>query len=45
LKPNIKEQEKIASFINEISKQIALVNEQLDETRTFKKALLSKLFC
>lgn len=43
--PSIKEQEKIVSFLNEISKQIALVNEQLEETRTFKKALLSKLFC
>lgn len=43
--PSIKEQEKIASFLNEISKQIALVNEQLEETRIFKKALLSKLFC
>ncbi|PSL01233.1 restriction endonuclease subunit S [Cecembia rubra] len=43
--PHIKEQEKIASFLNEISKQIALVNEQLEETRNFKKALLSKLFC
>lgn len=44
LKPHIKEQEKIASFLNQISKQIALVNEQLEETRTFKKALLSKMF-
>lgn len=44
LKPHIKEQEKIASFLNEISKQIALVNEQLEKTRTFKKALLSKMF-
>jgi len=43
--PHIKEQEKIASFLIEISKQIALVNEQLEETRNFKKALLSKLFC
>ena len=43
--PHIKEQEKIASFLNEISKQIALVNEQLEETRNFKKALLSKMFC
>jgi type I restriction enzyme S subunit len=43
--PNIKEQEKIASFLNEISQQISLVNEQLEETRTFKRALLSKLFC
>jgi len=31
-------------FFNEISKQISLVNEQLEETRTFKKVLLSKLF-
>jgi type I restriction enzyme S subunit len=43
--PHIREQEKIASFLNEISKQIELVNEQLEETRTFKRALLSKLFC
>lgn len=42
--PHIKEQEKIASFLNHISMQIALVNEQLEETRTFKKALLSKMF-
>lgn len=42
--PHIKEQEKIASFLNEISQQISLVNEQLEETRTFKKALLSKMF-
>lgn len=43
--PHIKEQEKIASFLNEISQQISLVNEQLEETRTFKRALLSKMFC
>jgi type I restriction enzyme, S subunit len=43
--PHIKEQEKIASFLNEISQQISLVNELLEETRTFKRALLSKLFC
>lgn len=42
--PHIKEQEKIASFLNAISKQISLVNEQLEETRTFKRALLSKMF-
>jgi type I restriction enzyme S subunit len=42
--PSIKEQEKIASFLNAISQQIALVNEQLEETRTFKKVLLNKLF-
>lgn len=42
--PTIKEQEKIATFLNEISQQISLVNEQLEETRTFKRALLSKMF-
>jgi type I restriction enzyme, S subunit len=42
--PTIKEQEKIASFLNQLSQQLSLVNEQLEETRTFKKALLSKLF-
>jgi len=42
--PNIKEQEKIALFLNQISKQIGLVNNQLEETITFKKALLNKLF-
>lgn len=43
--PKIKEQEKIATFLNEISQQISLVNEQLEETRTFKKGLLQKMFC
>ena len=43
--PSINEQKKIASFLNEISKQIELVNKQLEETRFFKKGLLSKLFC
>ena len=44
LKPSIKEQQKIASFLNEVSNQIQLVSEQLEETVNFKKALLSKLF-
>jgi type I restriction enzyme S subunit len=44
LLPSIKEQEKIAEFLNQISRRIALVSEQLEETRTFKRALLSKLF-
>ena len=42
--PNIKEQEKIASFLNELNQQFTSVNEQLEETRTFKRALLSKMF-
>lgn len=43
--PSIKEQEKIVSFLNEISKQIELVNEQVEQTRTFKRGILRKLFC
>jgi type I restriction enzyme S subunit len=42
--PSIKEQEKIASFLINITKQIELVDMQLEETRKFKKALLDKLF-
>jgi type I restriction enzyme S subunit len=42
--PHLKEQEKIASFLNELNKQFTSVNEQLEETRTFKRALLNKMF-
>jgi type I restriction enzyme S subunit len=42
--PLIKEQEKIASFLNEISKQIELVTVQLEETQKFKKGLLQNMF-
>ncbi|MBN1637701.1 MAG: restriction endonuclease subunit S [Ignavibacteriales bacterium] len=45
LKPSIKEQQIISSFLNEISNQIQLVSEQLEETVKFKKALLQKMFC
>jgi type I restriction enzyme S subunit len=44
LEPHIKEQEKIASFLNEISKQISFISEQLEETRKFKKGLLQNMF-
>jgi type I restriction enzyme S subunit len=42
--PHLKEQEKIASFLNKLNKQFTSVNEQLEETRTFKRALLNKMF-
>lgn len=42
--PTIKEQEKIVSFLNEISKQISLVNEQLREVQNYKNGLLQKMF-
>jgi type I restriction enzyme S subunit len=43
-KPSIKEQKKIAEFLNNVSSQIELVSNQLEETLLFKKGLLSKLF-
>jgi type I restriction enzyme, S subunit len=42
--PAIKEQEKIANFLNVISEQIQKVSEQLEQTKTFKKGLLNQLF-
>ena len=42
--PSIREQEKIAKFLNAISEQIQKVSEQLEETKTFKKGLLNQLF-
>jgi type I restriction enzyme S subunit len=43
--PNINEQEKIASFLNEIDKQIQAVALQLKQTKKFKKGLLQQMFC
>jgi type I restriction enzyme S subunit len=42
--PAIEEQEKIASFLNEIDKQTQSVTEQLIQTKKFKKGLLQKMF-
>lgn len=44
LKPSIKEQEKISSFLNDIDKQIQTVTAQLKQTKKFKKGLLQKMF-
>lgn len=44
LKPCIKEQIKIADFINNLSNQIQQVSEQLETTKQFKRGLLSQLF-
>jgi len=44
LKPSIKEQEKISSFLNDIDKQIQAVTAQLKQTKKFKKGLLQKMF-
>jgi type I restriction enzyme S subunit len=44
LKPSIKEQEKISSFLNDIDKQIQAVTAQLKQTKKFKKGLLQNMF-
>jgi type I restriction enzyme S subunit len=44
LKPCIKEQIKIADFINNLSNQIQQVSDQLETTKQFKRGLLSQLF-
>lgn len=42
--PSIKEQEKIAHFLNDIDQQIQLVTAQLKQTKKFKKGLLQNMF-
>jgi type I restriction enzyme S subunit len=42
--PTIEEQEKIATFLNEIDKQIQAVTIQLKQTKKFKKGLLQQMF-
>ena len=42
--PEVKEQEKIAAFLNEIDKQIQAVTSQLKQTKKFKKGLLQNMF-
>ena len=42
--PSLSEQQKIASFLSAIDRQINLVSQQLERMKTFKKGLLQQIF-
>nr|NQU94417.1 restriction endonuclease subunit S [Bacteroidota bacterium] len=43
--PSIPEQNKIANFLSKIDEKIKTVNEQIEETKAYKKGLLQSMFC
>lgn len=43
--PSKEEQVKIVDFLSKIDNKINVVNEQIEITKTYKKALLQKMFC
>jgi len=43
--PSSKEQTKIANFLSKIDDKIKTVNEQIEESKEYKKGLLQKMYC
>ena len=42
--PSVREQEKIADFLDAIDMKLSLLNKQIELTKTFKKGLLQQMF-
>lgn len=42
--PSVKEQEKIADFLDTLDNKLQAINEQIELTQTFKKGLLQQMF-
>jgi type I restriction enzyme S subunit len=42
--PNIKEQTKIANFLNDLDAKIEVLSKSIENTETFKKGLLQQMF-